>query len=289
MYRVNFSEYAAENGFRHALIPFCHNGRLLEDGAPLWGMTLLASGSMRFRWNETNSNRDAVLKLIFGTRQPVPVELIHSKTVYDVVSASDTELKTGDGILTADRNLVPVITVADCMPLFIYDVKKGITGAFHSGWRGTGIVGEGIRMAVERYGSDSADICAAIGPHIRDCCYIIEESRAAWFSENFTPECVVPLEDGILENGNALDVLTVKNFFSQGKEKLFRLSLEKANLSVLSKCGIKDENIIIAGDCTCSSSVFGSFRRQAAFNENLPTTEEKSRGFTVQAAFVMWK
>ena len=36
---------------------FFYNGKPLSS-APLWGMSVLKSGNMRFRWNETNSVRD---------------------------------------------------------------------------------------------------------------------------------------------------------------------------------------------------------------------------------------
>ena len=65
-------------------------------GAPLCGITVRAAGSMRFRWNEENPQRAQCLSQIAGqvaggqghltTTQghltPVPLELIHSKTVY---------------------------------------------------------------------------------------------------------------------------------------------------------------------------------------------------------------
>ena len=49
------------------------------------------------------------------------VELIHSKTVYSVNSAQELNGLKGDGILTQNKALIPVVTVADCMPLFLCD------------------------------------------------------------------------------------------------------------------------------------------------------------------------
>ena len=276
------------------------------DGAPVafprWGMTLRAAGSMRFRWHEQNPRRDAQLAALCGTRTPVPLELIHSKTVYDIRAASDTRNKTGDGMITADRALVPVVTVADCMPLFLYDVRTGVFGAFHSGWKGTGIVAEGIALAEARYGVRRDELCVAIGAHIQRCCYVVDEERAEHFVRNFGISCVQALGE-----------------YNEKGSRLYALSLLEANLAVLRKAGIRDGNIVAATDCTCCTRVpfgagerralrgthtgaqagaasdaasayypFGSFRREAAFMPPSVAADARSRLMTVQAAFCGW-
>lgn len=250
---------------------FLHNGKPVEDG-PVWGMTRMIHGSMRFRWNEINENRNSFLAHFCGTeKNPAAVELIHSKIIYDIDSADEVFQKQGDGIITRDRKIVPVVTVADCVPLFIYDVHSGSFGALHSGWKGTGIVGEAIEILKNKYGSTNEDICVSIGPHIGACCYDIDSNRADYFTRNFGPSCVKRIDD---------------NSFS--------LSLTEANLEVLRKAGIPCGNIMIHDPCTCCHKEneefkFGSFRRQTmGLPEDMPL-EEKLRKFTVQAAFTCWK
>ena len=160
----------AQEGPRYRLFPFYKSGAPFEGRAPkvsesqeaaksqkrlaspkiarpLWGMTMKAAGSMRFRWNETNPNRDqflAELCALFGgaekggQKKAVPLELIHSKIVYEAREACDTLNKQGDGIVTQNPSLVPVVTAADCVPLYFYDAGTGAFGAAHSGWKGTG-------------------------------------------------------------------------------------------------------------------------------------------------------
>ncbi len=259
---------------KYITFPFYKNGAPYEGaGIPLCGMTVRAAGSMRFRWNETNPVRDEMLATIVndfgGNKTFVPVQLDHTHIVYDVKNSRDTFEKIGDGIITTNSSIIPTITVADCVPIFFYDSVTGVFGIVHSGWKGTGIIAEAIKLAGEKYGSKPENFCVAIGPHIHDCCYIINEERAEYFAKNFTPDCIKELEPG------------VKVDWNNGNGKLYRLSLEKANLACLEKAGVKSENIYVHPDCTCCSKdeFYGSNRRE---------TKKSGRPdcFTVQAAFV---
>ena len=252
---------------------FRRGGKIVED-APKCGLTLRAAGSMRFRWNETNPNRETILSLSGLTL--VPVQLDHTHIVYDVKKAGDTDGKIGDGIITKNRGLVPTVTVADCMPLYLYDPNSGVFGIVHSGWKGTGIVVDAISLAAKNYGARTEDFCIVLGPHIRDCCYIVNEERADWFAANFTPECVRPLEPGIEVSWN------------NGGGPLFRLSLEKANLAAIKKAGVPDENVWVHPACTCcykdpesGEFIYGSNRRET-------TAAGQPDKFTVQAAFIKY-
>ncbi len=249
---------------RYVVQPFYADGKPLFADPFRWGMTLKKAGSMRFRWDEKNEARDDLLKEIVSKRSDfqenlrceiVPLELIHSKTVYAVSSAGDVYGLQGDGILTANALLMPVLTAADCMPIFFYEREHGVFGVVHSGWKGTGIVGEAISMIKKIYKGDPRRISVALGPHIRNCCYIVDEERASYFKKNFCEDCVSEY-DGT---------------------KRYRLSLERANLFLLEKEGILDENIVVCDDCTKCDDRFGSFRRE--------TGGDIKKIFTVQAAF----
>ena len=263
----------------YALLPFYKNGKPFFENlpcdelypVPLWGMSLLAAGSMRFRWNEENLRRDSFLQKLAenkyamnsAAKKIVPLELIHSKIVYDLKSGDETFGKQGDGMITRNRNLIPVVTVADCVPIYFYDTESRAFGIVHSGWKGTGIVADAISLAQKNYGANEKNILVAIGAHIKDCCYAVDEARAKFFADEFGAGCV-------------------KKIYEKDGEK-FMLSLERANLAVLEKIGVLEENIVVAKNCTCCESSFGSFRREAAPLDIV----DKSRAFTVQAAFVI--
>lgn len=274
-----------------------------ERNAPVCGMTLRAAGSMRFRWAESNPVRDKMFADLcspspeetvpekISAKTPVPVQLDHTHIVYDVKTADDTFQKIGDGIITVNRDLVPTITVADCVPIYLYDVETGVFGIVHSGWKGTGIIADAIALACKNYNARPENFRIIIGPHIHDCCYIVDENRADFFRKNFTPDCVRPLEDGVVVDwnfgsnkntpGNANLNVSTTHVYSAGTSpvKLYRLSLARANLAALENVGVPRCNINVYDDCTCCDSQFGSNRRE---------TKENGRPdlFTVQAAFI---
>ena len=86
----------------------------------------------------------------FGGKTVSQVQLDHTKIVFDVEKQSDTNEKTGDGIITQNRGLLTVVTVADCVPVFLFDSESGFFGVVHSGWKGTGIVKNAVQLAGEK-------------------------------------------------------------------------------------------------------------------------------------------
>jgi YfiH family protein len=73
-----------------------------------------------------------------------------------------------DAILTAKPGITLMMHFADCVPVFLHDPVRKVVGIAHAGWMGT--VRGTLRAAVEtmqtRFGSNPADIQAAIGPSI---------------------------------------------------------------------------------------------------------------------------
>lgn len=264
------------------VLPFYKNGIPLDSDYEFharWGMSLLSAGNMRFRLNETNKNRELFFSSVLSREKNkektfVSVELLHSKIVFDIHSVFDFKnlnLK-GDGIITKNKDLIPTVTVADCVPIFLYDFQIGVFGICHSGWKGTGIIKEAINLMQKNYGSCPENICVALGPHINQCCYDIDDERAAFFRKNF---------------GNC--VSQTRN--EQGKN-INKLSLTDANLFLLRDCGIPEENIVAATDCTCCAGfenkpIFGSFRRESSELPAETPFAVKSKKMTAQLAFVI--
>lgn len=187
----------------------------------------------------------------------VPVELIHSQVVYALEQGENGEpilqdkegshpdamdFWRGDGAITLSNKLVPVVTVADCLPIYLYDAKTGCRGVLHSGWKGTGIVVKALKLAERIYGAQPSDFSVVIGPHIHSCCYQVEDQRVSYFTSQFGASCIIPPNN---------------------------LSLAQANVNLLLEAGVPEDNILCCTDCTCCDSRLGSFRRETA---RLPET-----------------
>lgn len=259
----------SENGYplvrsdTYVLFPFIRHGEALAGGShPCCGITLKKAGSMRFRWNEENPVRGRFFSQLGAAERIVPLELIHSRIVYAAAEQNSTEGMQGDGIISVNRALVLSVTVADCVPVYLYDPVSSCFAMLHSGWKGTGIVQDALAAAEHSFGSRATDFCAVIGPHIQQCCYTVDGARASFFSERFSPDCV-----------------------SYDEEGGAHLSLAAANTALLTASGVPADNIVHVCDCTCCDGRFGSFRREAAHLPDSLPLAEKTRRFTAMAAF----
>lgn len=92
-----------------------------------------------------------------------------------------------DGLVTDARGLYLAISVADCMPVFLYDPVREAVGAIHAGWRGSalGIVTCGLEAMASEFGSRPADLRAVIGQSAGACCYEVGEEVAGEFPARF--------------------------------------------------------------------------------------------------------
>ena len=158
-----------------------------------------------------------------------------------------------DGMITNVPGICLVTFYADCVPLYFVDPVKKAIGLSHSGWRGTvGKMGKvtGEKMQ-ETYGSDPADIYAAIGPSIYQDCYevsedVIEEFRKS-FDKTYWPELFYKKENG-----------------------KYQLNLWKANELIFLEAGIVPEHIAVTNVCThCNPEILFSHRTTGNKRGNL--------------------
>lgn len=135
-----------------------------------------------------------------------------------------------DAIVTNLPNQFIGVSTADCVPVLLYDPVKKAIAAIHAGWRGTckRIVSNTVKLMMESYQTNPADIIAVIGPSISPEVYEVNsELEDIYKKEKFETEKI----------------------FSHKGEKLY-LDLWTANKLLLRECGLKDENISISGHCT---------------------------------------
>lgn len=206
------------------------------------GITLAAAGDMALSRARTLPWRDRFLSARgIPTERLYALRQVHSRRVRLVGEQSVEEMAAieADGLLTDRPDAVLSVTVADCLPIYLADRRTGAFGIVHSGWKGTGIVGEALAVMASRFGSRPADVSAVIGPGIGACCYTVPEERAAFFASAYGAGTVLRRAYGAP-----------------------RLDLRAANIELLRRADVED--ITVFTDCTSCSPKLGSFRRQGA-------------------------
>ena len=140
-----------------------------------------------------------------------------------------------DGLLTLQAGHLLGVRTADCLPVLFVDRAKRGVAAVHAGWRGTLklIAPRAVERMTAEFGSEEADIEAAIGPAIGPCCFEVGPEVADRFEEAFVHGSNPP-----------------------------RVDLIDATRSQLSEAGINPAKISVASACTrCLERDYFSHRR----------------------------
>lgn len=174
----------------------------------------------------------------FGTRQSdIPGWFANLATVKQIHSANVVAaegrcgvLGEGDALLEDREGSVVAVRTADCLPILLVDERHRAVAAVHAGWRGTAahIVSAAVDAMHARFATAPADLHAAIGPGIGECCYEVGPEVAAHF----------------------------------GRQARVHISLTDANRAQLVAAGVTPERIYASNLCTmCRGDEFHSFRR----------------------------
>ncbi len=110
---------------------------------------------------------------------------IHSDIVQVIGCGGDNG--ASDALITHEKNLGLAIAVADCTPIFIYDIKNKVIAAVHSGWKGTEqkILLKTLIKMQKDFSSKSENMIAYIGPAISQPNYEVGKEVAEMFDETF--------------------------------------------------------------------------------------------------------
>lgn len=140
--------------------------------------------SYKINTNEGKNNLEK-LKEVFDVDNVKYINQIHSSIIFDLNEESEVLGKEGDGLVSTHENEIIGVFTADCVPVILYDEKKNIISAVHSGWKGT--IGDISKKAAEimksKYGAE--EIKVIIGPHIGECCYEVSEDLVNKFSDKY--------------------------------------------------------------------------------------------------------
>ncbi|MDF2610591.1 MAG: hypothetical protein K0R92_2065 [Lachnospiraceae bacterium] len=149
-----------------------------------------------------------------------------------------------DGLITNVKGIPLVTFYADCVPLYLIDIKRKAIGLSHSGWRGTvNRMGKVTLLEMnQNYGTKPEDVVVLIGPSICQDCYEVSEDVVHAFRDEFNSTQLPAI---LTENGN----------------NKYQLNLWEANRQIFLDAGVTDENIHISSVCTsCNSDLLFSHR-----------------------------
>ena len=198
-------------------------------------------------WNHVLKNYEILgAALGFDPRKIVLSHQTHSDIVYRVTPKDagaglyGPELGQCDALITNVPGMALAVFTADCTPILLEDSVTGAVGAVHAGWRGTAaaIAAKTVAAMEACFGSCPADIHAAIGPNIGQCCFETHEDVPSAMFDAF---------------GNS-----VSHAIRQSGDK-FYVNLKAINELILRQAGVN--HIDISSHCTaCENRRFWSHR-----------------------------
>ncbi|MDR2784273.1 MAG: polyphenol oxidase family protein [Treponema sp.] len=219
------------------------------EGKPVSGISCMLSvriaGNMDVR--ETGRRNAFLQKIGVDPTKTFACSQTHSQNVAVIDGDHSVEsVRDADGLASgADgvaANVYLSVTVADCLPAYMFDMETGAFSVVHSGWKGTGIVLNALKsMNAEAH---PETVCAVLGPCICGDCYHVDDERRRIFEARFGCEAhdssaEYPL--GGVVKGDCLD-------------------LKAANAALLVNVGVR--NIAYCENCTFTDERLGSFRRE---------------------------
>jgi polyphenol oxidase len=196
---------------------------LREDG----NMKLMDTGQDILKDCQVLKNRQIFLdKLGIPERDVVGVMPVHGNNTAIVTKKdSSTFIPTADGLITVYKNVFLSITVADCLPVILYDPEKDVLALLHCGWKGLwhNIIAEAIKKMKENFTVCPEELLAGIGPGIGACHFEVREDLIDKFGS--FPEATITRG-----NHNFLDLKQI------AKKQMENEGLKYGNIEVSPVC-----------------------------------------------------
>jgi polyphenol oxidase len=198
----------------------------------------------------------------------VTLRQIHSD-ISHVVAQPFAQPPKGDALASSTPGLLLAIQTADCIPILLVDPRHRAVAAVHAGWRGTlaRIAAKTLGRMQMEFSTRPADVLAAIGPGISQCCYEVGSDVVKEFAAQF-PQAKSWFEGpfDILASGEDPNPLPWLTMMPPGHEPPLprcHLDLKAANAAFLIDAGVSPKNIFVSDLCTsCRTDLFFSYRRE---------------------------
>ncbi|MCK5215355.1 MAG: peptidoglycan editing factor PgeF [Candidatus Omnitrophica bacterium] len=187
----------------------------------------------------TSTQKDCLNEMVsFRDEMVVNIKQCHGSHCLPVTAidmAGPEVIWKADSVATNVPNIFLSVRTSDCLPVFIYDMKKRCTALVHAGWKGTQkkVLQNTLKVLNHKWGCAAEDLMVGFGPSIRKCCYKVGEEFGRIFPDD-TYVC----------------------------EREFFFDLVGVNQRILSQAGVKNESIHDCGLCTCCREEYFSYRRE---------------------------
>ncbi len=173
-------------------------------------------------------------KLFFDTLGIREEEVTFQKQTHSTIvnySENPGHYSISDAIYTDKENNFLAVSVADCIPVFLYDPINKIVAGIHSGWKGTSgkILTKTILELQKRTGSDTTELIAYIGPGISQESYEVGDEVADFFDE-----------DVKIKRGDKYFIDLKKDNYNQ----LLKLGVSKDNIEISEHCSFKETELL---------------------------------------------
>ncbi len=135
--------------------------------------------------NVAENRRRFCTALGFESAQLAWSKQVHGDLIWSLTQPGGAE--GFDALVTASPGVLLTVSVADCVPVLIFDSKNEAVAAIHAGWRGTvvGIVRKTMEHMATQFGTQAADCFTYIGTCIDECSFEVGEEVAEAFDEAF--------------------------------------------------------------------------------------------------------
>ncbi len=142
-----------------------------------------------------------------------------------------------DGLFTNNKNVFLSLTVADCLPIYIFDPKGNVIGIVHGGWRSLSknIITKALKKAQKELGLNPFSTIVGIGPGICARHFEVKKDVVGKFKKY--PKSII-----------------------QRNKKMY-VDLKSIAIKQLSELGIKEKNIEVNSVCISEDDNYFSYRR----------------------------
>lgn len=113
---------------------------------------------------------DAVAKEFAPGSPVVGMRQVHGAEVHVVEGPHDGAEIVADALVTRERGVTLLVRAADCVPLLLADLSRGIIGAVHAGRPGV-VAGVAPAAVAAMRDLGAGDLEAWLGPHVCGACY----------------------------------------------------------------------------------------------------------------------